>query len=1288
MPPPGQEPPLPKDGCVPVVHMVLHWGPHQALARALMDSGATIPLMSLAWAKPLTIPIAGRKHIKKVEDFAGADVPGAGKYYSYPLMLQCGRHFTVESFEVAPMAPDYDIILPNWWMAEHSPVYHHQPGQAHHTSRTPHYTAAFTAKACQDHCTKEACLKELEGMKPDEETIQKTLSSVSAAPTERELQEAIARVPEAFREFIPIMTSEAAMVLPEHTTYDHTIELKEGSVPPWGPIYPLNELELEELRNWLKKMTDMGAVRPSKSSCSSPVLFVPKGHGGGLRLCVDYRGLNKVTVPNRYPLPNMDELRERVRGSRWFTRLDLKNGYHLVRIKPGDEWKTAFRCRYGLYEYTVMPFGLMNAPATFQSMMNHIFRDMLDVGTIAFMDDILIHAETKKEHDCIALEVLRRLRDNRLCIAPDKCEWAVQKVEFLGYVISGDGLEMTNDKVEAIQRIPPVNSLKDVQGFIGFANFYKRFIRNFSEICLPLTDSTALRPKDWRQTPQIVAAQRALIEAFTTAPVLRHFDPALQPIVETDASDYALGAILSQKHDKFLHPVAFHSRKFTSAEVNYDVCDKELLAIVDSFKKWRRYLEGARLQVHVISDHNNLELFATTKILNRRQARWAQELAGYDFRIFFRPGKQNAKADFLSRRPEHRLEKGEDGMQGPILLPRNLRPPERIEDEEEDKSMPTAVAVLAKGQGTLPEVSSAGEHLRFILSGSRLCSIPTRKWSGQFLEDVREAAAKDDQYQRGLVALQNATEEENKDAIMELEEGLLHYKKRLYVPQALRERILNSEHDSKVAGHFGQDKTLELVRRNFWWPGMKAEVIRYVQSCRPCQEDKARRHRQYGLLSPLELPYAPWTSISMDFITGLPVSDEADEIWVVVDRFTKMAHFLPLKTGKKTAADLARTFAKEVWRIHGLPADIISDRDSRFTSSTWQTFIAVLGIKPRMSTAFHPQTDGQTERMNQVLEAYLRSFIAQDQDDWADLLPMAEFAYNNSAATATGMTPFFANMGYHPAANDPRTTEAMHPASEVYSHWIQDAITRARSALEEARVRMVKYADRTRKEAPAYEVGDAVMLSTKNLKIKRPSRKLDHKYIGPFRVEKVVSPSAVQLTLPQRWRVHPVFHVSLLEPFVAGSRPSPDFERILREVSDLEEEEEYDIEEIMASITRRKRVLYLVKWLGFPRKKDWTYEPYENFSEGAYDKLRAFHEKNPSAPRDYRLQDPAPSLGGPERQGPASLPERQDSGQGPALPPEGQEQGTGQRMSSRKKGKEPAPRPERMGRGSACGLDF
>lgn len=235
------------------------------------------------------------------------------------------------------------------------------------------------------------------------------------------------------------------------------------------------------------------------------MLFVPKGHSRGLRLCFDYRGINNSrcrTDTLWYPLPNMDELRDRVRRSRYFSKIDLKNGYHLIRMKEDDEWKTAFRCRYGLFEYTVMPFGLMNAPATFQAMINYIFRGMLVEGVLAFMDDIGVHHATLEGHDAILLEVLRQLKANNLCIAADKCEWRKARIGFLGYIISGDSVEMTNEYVQTLKEIESVESLKEVQHFMGFANFYRRFIRNYSRIALPLTSSTSLKPLDWRSSPQ------------------------------------------------------------------------------------------------------------------------------------------------------------------------------------------------------------------------------------------------------------------------------------------------------------------------------------------------------------------------------------------------------------------------------------------------------------------------------------------------------------------------------------------------------------------------------------------------------------------------------------------------------------------------------------------------------------------------------------------------------------------------------------------------------------------
>jgi len=246
------------------------------------------------------------------------------------------------------------------------------------------------------------------------------------------------------------MGSKLVDTLPEHRPYYCKIELKEGSTAPWGLIYPLSETELQALREWLREMERTGKIQRSTSSAGSPILFVPKANGKGLRLCVDYRGLNKITIPNRYPLPLMQELQDRVQGAQWFTKIDLKNGFNLIWICEGDEWKTAFRTRYGLYEFKVMPFGLTNAPSTFQDMMNHVLSDILDVGVLAYMDDILVYGKTREEYNALVKEVLKRLRKNGLAVSPEKCMWSAQEVEFLGYIIRKKGVEMSTGKIEAV----------------------------------------------------------------------------------------------------------------------------------------------------------------------------------------------------------------------------------------------------------------------------------------------------------------------------------------------------------------------------------------------------------------------------------------------------------------------------------------------------------------------------------------------------------------------------------------------------------------------------------------------------------------------------------------------------------------------------------------------------------------------------------------------------------------------------------------------------------------------
>jgi len=625
----------------------------------------------------------------------------------------------------------------------------------------------------------------------------------------------------------------------------------------------------------------------------------------------------------------------------------------------------------------------------------------------------------------------------------------------------------------------------------------------------PLTELTKKEKKEWAWNQEAQKAFEELKQWFTMAPILVRFDPTRPAIIETDALHLALGAVLSlQYKENRIHLVVFHSRKFQPAEIDYEIHDKEILAVVDVFKHWQSYCEGAVHKIQVLSDHQNLGYFTTTKVLNRRQARWAQELVGVDFRIYYRPGAQNGNPDALSRCSEYRLEKG--GV--------------------ENQPITTVLQEKHLDKESLNERRSHS----FICSLAQLTSLPTRKWSEGFLKKVQEKGGEDAAYRE---AKKEAETEELtpkgrkiRDKTVEIKSGLLYWRNLLWVLEGVVQQILESKPDTKVAGHMGQDKTIKLIQRNFWWPKMNERIIDFVRSCPQCQQNKASWYQPYGQSSLLELPYIPWQSIAMDFITELPTSEGSDQLWVIVDRFTKMAHFIPLQ--ENATMDLAVVFAREGWKHHGLHTDcIVSDRDSRFTSQIWKEFLQLLGIRLRMSTAFHPQTDGQRERLNQTIETYLLTFVRKEQDDWVRLLPMAEFAYNNSTTTGNGMSPFYANYSLHLVALHPTSTEPLNLVCKVDAHWINTVHDESNKGLEEAQELMQWYTDPSRNLSPAYQVGDLVMLRGRNIKTRRPSKKLDQMNHGPFQIEKIISPLAVCLTLPRKWKIHNVFHISLLEPY-------------------------------------------------------------------------------------------------------------------------------------------------------------
>lgn len=986
-------------------------------------------------------------------------------------------------------------------------------------------------------------------------------------------------VPTVYHDLLAAFSKQRADTLPPHRPYDLAIDLEEGKSPPFGPLYSLSELELKALSEWLDENLLKGFIRPSKSPAAAPILFVKK-KDGTLRLCVDYRALNAITIKNRYPLPLIPEALDRLREAKIFTKLDLRGAYNLVRVKEGDEWKTAFRTRYGHFECLVMPFGLTNAPAAFQHFMNDVLREFLDITVLVYLDDILVFSADQEQHTRHVQEVLEKLIRNKLYVKAEKCEFSKTKIEFLGFVISPDGVSMADDKVSAITAWPQPTKVRDLQSFLGFANFYRRFIPGYSRIAAPLT---ALLRKEatFDFGPAAQVAFQALKAAFTGADVLRHFDPDLESVLETDASDFAISAVLSQYHDRTLRPVAFMSRKLDKHERNYEIHDKELLAVVSAIKVWRHYLEGARHPFVILTDHQALQYFQSSKTLTRRQARWSEIVNHHRYSIRYRPGSLSSKPDALSRRPD-----------------------------------------LAEGG------KAWDAEPKTLLRPTAWLSATMTSDTSDILATIRQLLTFDERAQEIIRALQDSSEDRltTFDGAYELDEdGDLRHQNALYVPDSddLKTRILQQAHDAIELGHPGQAKTYEVVQRDYFWPSMRSWINSYVKTCDLCQRTKSTKHHKYGLLQPLPIPQGPWLSLSMDEIQDLPLSNGYDRILVFVDRLTKMAHFIPAQ-GTDSARDLAGHFLQHVFRLHGLPADIVSDRGSKFTSKWWKEFLRMLDVKPNLSTAFHPETDGQTERVNQSIEQHLRIYCDYSQDNWFDLLPFAEHAYNSTVHTSTGMSPFYANYGYNPRLSC-STSNSSVPDAQLRLQILEDASQLAKDNIARAQTRQVLYADRHRTDAPEFKPDDQVWLIRRHIKTSRPSDKLDHKKLGPFRVVEKIGSRAYRLQLPASMQIHDVFHVSLLEKYHPTFNLLRGIEDIPEPVVDAEGNADRDIERIVDSEIRRGKLHYLVQYEG-DLPEDYSWELAADLM--GHSAINLFHARHPELPGPSNLRQrhrPTPS---------------------------------------------------------------
>ena len=843
------------------------------------------------------------------------------------------------------------------------------------------------------------------------------------------------------------------------------------------------------------QMLEIGTVRPSTSPWSSPVVLVKK-KDGSVRFCVDYRRLNEISRKDSYPLPRIDDSLDTLSGSEWFSTLDLASGYWQVKMHPDDAEKTAFSTPKGLFEFTVMPFGLVNAPATFERLMEVTLSGLHWQTCLIYIDDIIVFGPDFRTHISRLSEVLNRIRKAGLKLSPKKCKLLHSKVEFLGHVVSREGISTDPSKVKAIQDWPIPLDLTGVRSFLGTCSYYRRFIKGYANIAKPL-HQLAEKNRKFFWSPECQEAFDQLKLELSQSPILGYPCEKGMYILDTDASGYGIGAVLSQIQSEEERVITYHSRSLTKAERNYCVTRRELLAVVDAIKHCHHYLYGREFIVR--TDHASLNWLMRFKNPEGQIARWIQILGTYNFKIEHRMGRKHGNADGLSRKPPCSPCTYCDRKESKDLLTEGSGISRMVRALTYDKLVPTDISnsdllVESWSPEQLHQWQAEDVHLKKVFCWKEADLRPN--WSDIEKEgpEIRSLWCHWETFKFVNNVIYRVMETDERSVSL----------KQLVAPSAIRQEIFKHLHSHRTGGHPGNQRSRTAIQSRFWWPNMRSDISLWCQTCEPCQFRKQAKKKKVPLKqSPVG---APMERMAIDILSLPTITEDGNTcILVVCDYFTKWVQAIALPD--HTAYTVADALVVEVFLKFGTPLVLHSDQGTEFQSELMKEICRLLEIKQTRTSPYHPQSDGLVERFNRTLLDMLSKVCAENPTTWDHHLPYVMCAYRSTQHSSTGCSPNMLMLGREIALPidlmlGQHDEDYPYTCSIEYVEWIKGSMREnfelVRNRLERVAETQKKHYDK-RAELRKFDIGDWV------LRVYPPNmskNKLNYRHIGPFLVTK------------------------------------------------------------------------------------------------------------------------------------------------------------------------------------------